>query len=154
VSTWVDWRALVCLELDCCGGAVSATRLGKVQQVILLCALAVGLLAMHHVHLAHGMSAAATAAGAHVAPGSGSEMGDSARGGEHHPGMPDGLLHLCLAVLGAAAALLLALVTFLGMSWLTTAFPRSDGPRGSPRRGRPPDGGGREILTSLCVLRT
>jgi hypothetical protein len=142
------------LELDCCGGAVSATRLGKVQQVILLCALAVGLLAMHHVSLAHGMSVAATTAGAHVAPGFGPEMGDPAQGGEHHPGMPDGLLHLCLAVLGATAALLLALVAFLGISWLTTTFPRFADVRGSPCRGRPPDGGGRDILTSLCVLRT
>jgi hypothetical protein len=133
---------------------VAATRLGKVRQVILLCALAVGVLAMHHVSLSHGMSDAASAVGTHVAPGSGPEMADSAPGGgsgEHHPNGLHDLLHLCLAVLGAAAALLAA---FLGISWPSTTFPRISGPRGSPRRGRPPDGGGREILTSLCVLRT
>ncbi len=131
-------------------------RLGKAQQVVLLCALAVCVMAMHHISLSHGMHDTASTTSAHVV----SSMADPAPGtgsGEHRPGMPNGLhdmLHLCLAVLYAAGALLLALVAFLGISWLNTAFPRFSGLRGSPRRGRPPDRGGREILTSLCVLRT
>jgi hypothetical protein len=139
---------------------VTATRLGKVQQVILLCALAVCVMAMHHISVSHGMSDAAATTSAHVAPGFEPQMTGSAPdggSGEHQPGMPNGLhdmLHLCLAVLCAAGALLLALVAFLGISWLNTTFPRFADLRGSPRRGRPPDRGGRRILTSLCVLRT
>ncbi|MEU0795269.1 DUF6153 family protein [Amycolatopsis sp. NPDC005961] len=135
---------------------MTATRLGKVQQVILLYAVAMGVIAMHHVSLSHRMGDVASTAVAHVAPDMTGSAPDGASG-EHHPGMPNGLhdlLHLCLAVLFAAGALLLALVAFLGISWLTTTFPRFAGLRGSPRRGRPPDRGGREILTSLCVLRT
>ncbi|RSD13553.1 DUF6153 family protein [Amycolatopsis eburnea] len=136
---------------------MTKTRLGNVQQVLLLCALAVCVLAMHHVSLSHGMGDAAATATAHVAPGFEPEMAVAAPdggAGEHHPGMPNDLLHLCLAVLYAAGALLLALAAFLGLSWLNTTFPRFTGLRGSPRRGRPPDRGGRGILTSLCILRT
>ncbi|WP_410567456.1 hypothetical protein [Amycolatopsis sp. cmx-4-61] len=139
---------------------MTATRLGKVQQVILLCALAVCVIAMHHVSASHGMGDAAATPSAHVVPGFEPEMAGSApdgQTGDHHPGLPNGLhdmLHLCLAVLCAAGALLLALVAFLGISWLNTTFPRFIGLRGPPRRGRPPDRGGRRILTSLCVLRT
>ncbi|MEU4250001.1 hypothetical protein AB0F15_21585 [Amycolatopsis sp. NPDC026612] len=139
---------------------MTVTRLGQAQQVLLLCALAVCVMAMHHISLSHGMPGTASATAAHVVPGGAPGMADPAPGsesGEHRPGMPTGLhdlLHLCLAVLYAAGALLLALGAFLVVSWLTTSFPRSSGLRGSPRRGRPPDRGGREILTSLCVLRT
>jgi hypothetical protein len=70
------------------------------------------------------------------------------------PGGRHDVLHLCLAVLGAAGAFLLALAAFLGASWFTTTFPWTPGRRGSPGRGRPPDRGGHSILTSLCVLRT
>jgi hypothetical protein len=135
---------------------VTANRLGKLQQVILLCAIAVGVIAMHHVSLSHCTGDAAASS----TTASGPEMAASTPGdgsGEQHPGMPNGLhdlLHLCLAVLGAAGALLLALVACLGISWLNTTFARTFGLRGSPRRGRPPDRGGRGILTSLCILRT
>jgi hypothetical protein len=135
---------------------VTVNRVGTLQQVILLCALAVGVVAMHHFSVASGMPGAAGVTATHARsevaappPVTGS--------GEHDPDMPSGMhdmLHLCLAVLGAVGALLLALVAFLGVSWFTTAFPRSPRLRGSPRRGRPPDRRGRSILTSLCVLRT
>ncbi|OXM67419.1 DUF6153 family protein [Amycolatopsis vastitatis] len=134
---------------------MTAKRLGRVQQVLLLCALAVGVVAMHHIGMAnagstamHAMSAAAPQV-VTAPPAAGS--------GEHDPGMPDGLhdiLHLCLAVLCAAGALLLAVAVFLAVSWSTTTFSRAVRSRGSPSRGRPPDEGGRDILTSLCVLRT
>ncbi|WP_410672151.1 hypothetical protein [Amycolatopsis sp. cmx-4-68] len=133
---------------------MTTTRPGRLQQVVLLCAIALGVIAMHHVSVSHGMRSAAVA---HVAAGFEPEMTGSAPAAgsdEHHPGRPNGqhdMLHLCLAVLCAVGALLLA---FLGISWLTTAFPRFAGLRGSPRRGRPPDRGGRSILTFFCVMRT
>jgi hypothetical protein len=135
---------------------VTVKRLGKLQQVLLLCALAVGVVAMHHV----GMANAAGATAMHAVSASGPEVVTSAPepgSGDHEPGMPGDLhdvLHLCLAVLCAAGALLLAVAVFLGVSWFTTTFSRATGSRGSPSRGRPPDRSGRSILTSLCVLRT
>ncbi|WP_410609496.1 DUF6153 family protein [Amycolatopsis sp. lyj-109] len=135
---------------------MTANRLGKVQQVLLLCALAVGVVAMHHVGMANAAGGTAMHAMSVAGPpGVGSPP--AAGAGDHEPGMPDGLhdiLHLCLAVLCAAGALLLTVVLFLGISWLTTTFSRTADSRGSPSRGRPPDRGGRGILTSLCVLRT
>ncbi|MEV5714772.1 DUF6153 family protein [Amycolatopsis mediterranei] len=136
---------------------MTVNRPGKVQRVLLLCALALGVVAMHHVGMAnaagttamHAMSSDAGPQEATAPPETGS--------GHHDPGLPGGLhdvLHLCLAVLCAAGALLLAVVVFLGISWFTTTFSRADGSRGSPSRGRPPNRGGRGILTSLCVLRT
>lgn len=135
---------------------MTAERLGKVRQVLLLCALAVGVAAMHHVSPASGMPGAAETA-VHVVAGPGpADMAPGATG-EHHPGMPGGahdVLHLCLAVLCAAGALLMALAAFLGISWLATTLPGPAGLRGPPRRGRPPGRPGRSILTSLCVSRT
>jgi Family of unknown function (DUF6153) len=136
--------------------AVTAKRPGKVQRVLLLCALAVGVVAMHHV----GMATAAGGTAMHAMSVSAPQVVTAppeTGSGEHDPGMPGGLhdiLHLCLAVLCAAGALLLAVAVFLGVSWFTTTFSRSTGSGGSPSRGRPPDSGGRRILTSLCVLRT
>ena len=135
---------------------MTANRPGRVQQVLLLCALALGVVAMHHVGMAN--AADVTAMHATAAPGPPMVTSPPAAGtGEHDPGMPGGLhdiLHLCLAVLCAAGALLLTVVVFLGISWFTTTFSRLADARGSPSRGRPPDRGGRRILTSLCVLRT
>jgi len=122
-------------------------RLGKTQQVILLSVLALCLVAMHHVSTSGSMTRADVA---HV------EMTATTAGsGEHHPGMPDGahtLLHLCLAVMCAAVALLLALLLLGRARPAEVATPAS--PRGSPAPGRPPDRRGRLVLTSLCVLRT
>jgi hypothetical protein len=140
---------------------VTVHRPGKLQQVLLLCALALGVVAMHHVGMAnaagttamHAMSSDAGPQEATAPPETGSGHPDP----HHDPGLPGGLhdvLHLCLAVLCAAGALLLTVVVFLGTSWFTTAFSRAAGSRGSPSRGRPPNRGGRGILTSLCVLRT
>ncbi|MBE1495887.1 hypothetical protein H4696_002987 [Amycolatopsis lexingtonensis] len=126
---------------------MTADRLGKVRQVILLCALAVCVAAMHHVGMSSGMpEAPGITAHAVSAPGPATGAGD------HDPGMPGGMhdiLHLCLAVLYA----FLLVVAFLGVSRWTTAFSRVAKLRGPPGRGRPPDRRGRGILTSLCVLR-
>jgi hypothetical protein len=133
---------------------MATPRLGKTQQVLLLCALALCVVAMHHVSMArspegasvmHAMPTAQVEAAAVVDTGS----------GEHHPGMPDGahnLLHLCLAVVSAAVALFLALAALGRSRPVEVAVPAS--PRGSPYPERPPDRRGRLILTSLCVLRT
>ena len=135
---------------------MTANRLGKVRQVLLLCALAVGVVAMHHVGMANAAGGTTMHAMAAAGPQVVTAPAETSSGG-HDPGMPGGLhdvLHLCLAVLCAAGALLLAVVVFLGISWFTTTFSRAANSRGSPSRGRPPDRGGRGILTSLCVLRT
>jgi hypothetical protein len=135
---------------------MTAKRPSRVQQVLLLCALAVGVVAMHHVGMA--TAAGGTTMHAMSAPGPQVVTAPPETGsGEHDPGMPGGLhdiLHLCLAVLCSAGALLLAVAAFLGVSWFTTTFSRAVRSRGSPSRGRPPDRAGRDILTSLCVLRT
>lgn len=125
---------------------MTADRLGKVQRVLLLFALALGVVAMHHVGMAD--AAGGTAIHAMADPGPQAATGP----GDHDPGGRHEILHLCLAVLGAAGALLLTVVLFLGVSWRTTTFLRTTGSRGPPGRARPPDG--RSILTSLCVLRT
>lgn len=129
-------------------------RLGKVQRVMLLCALALCVAAMHHVSMTKNPENASVM---YAMPTAQLELPMATGGGsgEHHPGMPDGahnLFHLCMAVVGAAVALFLAL---LALSRSRPAeLPAPASPRGSPAPGRPPDRRGRLILTSLCVLRT
>ncbi|MEV6875340.1 hypothetical protein [Amycolatopsis sp. NPDC051128] len=131
---------------------MATVRLGKAQQVILLCALALCIVAMHHASMTrHAEGASVT----HAMPAVQTALTADAGTGEHHPGMPDGahhLLHLCLAVVCAAVALFLALMALRRSRPAEAAAPAS--PRGSPYPGRPPDRRGRLILTSLCVLRT
>ncbi|MET8849895.1 DUF6153 family protein [Amycolatopsis sp. NPDC004625] len=129
---------------------MAADRLGRVQRVLLLCALALGVVAMHHVGMAD--AAGGTAIHAMADPGPPAATGSGSGSGDHDPGGLHDVLHLCLAVLCAAGALLLTVVLFLGAARCTTKFSRTIGSRGPPGRGRPPDG--RRILTSLCVLRT
>lgn len=71
---------------------------------------------------------------------------------EHAPDAPmhDDMMHLCLAVIGAVAGLLLILL-------LTFVWPGYSGlaDRASSRRvDRPPLPAGRSLPSSLCVLRT
>jgi hypothetical protein len=133
---------------------VATIRLGKAQQVLLLCALALCVVAMHHVSMARHAEGASVM---QAMPAAQAELTAvvGAGSGEQHPGMPDGahdLLHLCLAVVCAAVALFLALMALSRSRPAEAAAPAS--PRGSPYPGRPPDRRGRLILTSLCVLRT
>lgn len=124
-------------------------RVGRVQQVVLLCLLALCVTAMHHVPASEpgAMTACAPtgAAAANAAMDSGGHQAPCP-GGEHD------LRHLCLAVLTAIGGLLLACVLLL---WRPgTGVPaRWVAPRGSPAPDRPPDRPGRTVLTSLCVLR-
>ena len=133
---------------------MATTRLGKVQQVMLLCALALCVVAMHHVSMATGHengSVMQATPATQIEPSAVIEAGS----GAHHPGMPDdthGLLHLCMAVVGAAVAFFLALLALSRSRPAEVLAPAT--PRGSPVPGRPPDRRGRLILTSLCVLRT
>ncbi|MEV7040749.1 DUF6153 family protein [Amycolatopsis sp. NPDC051061] len=138
---------------------MTTNRFSNGQRVVLLCVLAFCVVAMHHVSSTSGMSDTA-AATTHAMPVAGMEAVAApqvAASGEHGPGMPSemhDILHLCLAVLAAAGALLAAVVAFLAMSHRKALLFQVTKLRGSPRRGRPPDRSGRSILTSLCVLRT
>lgn len=125
-------------------------RLGRVQQVVLLCLLALCVTAMHHVSASDGepvvmpagvaasMPAADAAVAEHHAPG---------HGGAHD------LLHLCLAVLTTLGGLLLLARLLLPRRPGTPHPARPASSRGSPAPDRPPDRPGRTVLASLCVLR-
>lgn len=129
-----------------------AKRIGRVQQVILLCLLALCVTAMHHVSASgdepHSMATTSVSASM---PTVNVGMGS----GEHHPPAPGGahdMLHLCLAILTAVGGLLLAWVLFVRRP--DTGIPAlRKCPRGSPAPERPPDRPGRTVLNSLCVLR-
>jgi hypothetical protein len=132
---------------------VTTTRLGSAKQVILLFALALCVVAMHHVGMPDspmgGTSAPAMQA-------SQVEPGPAPASGDEHPGMPGdghGLLHLCQAVLSAAGAVLLALLALGSLSQPAAPPATSAGLPGSAVPERPPDRRGRTVLTSLCVLR-
>jgi hypothetical protein len=126
-----------------------AKRVGRVQQVILLCLLALGVTAMHHVP-PFGDAANPMAAVSAGMPAMDVDLGS----GEHHrPDGPHDLLHLCLAVLTAIGALLLLACGLLGRRPEPGIPVRGKCPRGSPAPERPPDRSGRTVLNSLCVLR-
>lgn len=127
-----------------------AERIGRVQQVVLLCLLALCVTAMHHVP-ASGDEPGSTVAMSVAAsvPAISADMGT----GEHHtPGGAHEMLHLCLAILTAIGALLLAWVLLARRPGAGIRTGRKC-PRGSPAPERPPDRPGRTILNSLCVLR-
>jgi hypothetical protein len=128
-----------------------SSALGRTQRVILLCALTLGVLAMHHVNAAGivqetvetfvaDMPAAATTV-------------DSLDATPQHPACPmcgdHDVLHVCLAVLCASTMLLLALLQTASSVTAAAII----GPRGSPRPGPPPSEGGRAVIACLCVLR-
>lgn len=126
------------------------TSTGKrVRQGLLLCALALAVLGMHHVAFgqhgtAHEPPSGGTHAGA-MSTGPAQPSDDSGSDTGHE------LMHLCLAVLCAAGGLLLM--------WLLMG--RGTRARPSPGRVRPPLGHawglpatvGRSLLASVCVLR-
>ncbi|WP_394620406.1 hypothetical protein JNUCC0626_15250 [Lentzea sp. JNUCC 0626] len=105
----------------------------RLTQWVLLCALVFAVVGMHHV------AAAETPHAEHTV----SHQQEPEQPHEHD------LLHLCLAVLVAAA------VVLLGWFLVRTALPRlaaplAEAPLSTPQR---PPPGGRQLLTSLCVLR-
>ena len=135
---------------------MTTIRLGSAKQVILLFALALCVVAMHHVGMADNLMGDAAAPAMPTMSASRIEPGPAPAPGDEHPGMPGdghGLLHLCLAVLSAVGAALLALLA-LGAFAQPAALPStSAGLPGSAAPERPPDRRGRTVLTSLCVLR-
>ncbi|WP_225978737.1 hypothetical protein [Gandjariella thermophila] len=116
---------------------------------LLLCSLALGLVLMHHAPASEqhmGTMSPPVVASATVSAPAMSPSDGSGRGESHV------LMHMCLAVIGAFGAVLALVGAFLGL-------PRRFGADGGPparvglfRTDRPP-GGGRTVLTSLCVLR-
>jgi NO-binding membrane sensor protein with MHYT domain len=126
----------------------------------LLCALALGVVAMHHVGMAEmspSMAGQAVAvpnqavlnqavAGQHLSP--------IPAAGSHEPhgsGMDHGMLHLCLAVLCAVVAMALALWFLRAVSSGTSV--RTGLIRGAAAPRAPPPRPGRDILRTFCVLR-
>lgn len=133
------------------GEGVQQTAGPRAPGCVLVCLLLLGLVLMHHAPAAeHHMGAmgppAATAA---VTAGSTCPAGtpDCPMPGQAHD-----MLHLCLAVIGTLAGVLL-LGAFLGLVRGIFASPRLSGDVPLPRVDRPPGWPGRTVLTSLCVLR-
>ncbi|MEU3273903.1 DUF6153 family protein [Saccharomonospora sp. NPDC006951] len=116
----------------------------------LLCALALGVVAMHHVgtnpggHTAHQAASLEHPAG----PGQQHDAGDESPGSH---GSHDALLHLCLAVLTALGGILLA-VLFLGRRIESAPRPRNPVTAGMGARA-PPVRSGRDIKHLTCVIR-
>ncbi|GLY43457.1 hypothetical protein Amsp01_094800 [Amycolatopsis sp. NBRC 101858] len=118
------------------------TRRSVPARWLLLCALALAVVAMHHVPADHGPVVAASAS----------------MSGELHAGLPmpghDGghsPLHDCLAVLTAAVALLLAVVLLCCRATGAVVVRQVPGRRRGARP--PPPRSGRLLLAAHCVLR-
>lgn len=110
----------------------------RARRVLLLCALALAVLGMHHVALPPHETVHSVMAEPMTQPSGGTETG-----------MEHDLLHLCLVVLCAAAAFLLALWS---PATASTARTRPGNDR-RPCLPRAPKAAGRAILSSVCVLR-
>jgi hypothetical protein len=141
---------------------MTASVLGRVQQVFLLCALALGIVGMHHLAISDDMmrgavptvASAALTSASHDMPGYVETLPSQPVG--QHPTAPmpsHDLMHLCLAVMCAVGFALAGL-------WLLLRVARSATPSGSlmiPRRARapdrPPDRRGRLLLITFCILR-
>ncbi|MEV8613149.1 hypothetical protein AB0383_35465 [Amycolatopsis sp. NPDC051373] len=129
---------------------------------LLLGALVFGVLAMHHVPAPHGgemsgMPAVSVAHSAMDAPAVAMvpvPVASTSADPVAAPPASDGghvMLHLCLAVLLAAAGLLLALAWLRRRRESAVSGPVERGPAGFARA--PPSRTGRELLTASCVLR-
>jgi hypothetical protein len=135
----------------------------RTQRLLLLGALVLSIIGMHHLVLSPDrtphvtMSAAANAVApaamslSRAATPEASSADDHATGGLGHDMM---LPHPCLVVLCAAAKLLL-------IAWLSVAVGAGSVPAFAARlltwvrrAWRPPGTAGRPLLTSLCVMRT
>ena len=133
------------------GGMRTGTA-SRARQVLLLCALTLSVLGMHHVALpphetVHSIMAAESMP-AMAAPAM-TDMDPAAQpSGDSGTGMGHDLLHLCLVVLCAAAVFLLA-------TWLlaTVSTTRADPGDQQPSFPCAPRVAGRSLLASVCVLR-
>jgi hypothetical protein len=127
----------------------------RVQQWLLLCALALAVVGMHHVPLApHTMShdSAHTAAVMPTTATTPAELPEIHSPAGPASGAGHDLMHLCLAIMGAAGG-------FVLLAWLLMATGGAGlAPFGGPRvvaarLWRPPRRAGRSLLTSVCLLR-
>lgn len=119
----------------------------RVRQILLLCALTLSVLGMHHVALPpHETGHSAMAEAAMTAPASADMTTVAQPSGDSGTGHD--LLHLCLVVLSAAAVFL------LGTLLLATVRETRAGPGDRrPTFPRVPRAAGRSLLASVCVLR-
>lgn len=131
-----------------------AGALSRTQRLFLLCALALGVVLMHHVSAPGAMFSSTETVAEHAEPAPAFAVQTTEPASPHHACALCGahvMTHVCLAILDGMVLLPLVLLAFAGFSGLgATSAPH---PRGSPRPSRPPDRHGRAALGFLCVLR-
>jgi len=123
--------------------------------MLLLHALVLLVIGMHHVPLvAHCTSAAPASVSAAVMPAAmvSVEQPETQLSDNHCADVGHDMLHLCLAVLWAVGALLLLVWLMAAVGGGSALAARLRPP--SWRVWRPPQTAGRSLLTSVCVLRT
>jgi hypothetical protein len=125
---------------------------------LLLCALALAVLGMHHLALGPQQAGCHQPEPVATSPGGGANLGANLGAPAARPsGAPatdngHDLLHLCVAILNAAAWLLLLAVAWTAAAGAGPPAARSRSfVRRTWRRRRP---AGRSLLLSICVLRT
>ena len=113
-----------------------------VTRWLLVCALFVGVVGMHHVAMSSAMPAT------HVS------MSADVHGEQHDPEEPSqshDMLNMCLAVMGAVSLLFLI---WLLVRVVSIVAKNTRAPSAWPRApAHPPPIGGRALLSSMCVLR-
>ncbi|OLR95058.1 DUF6153 family protein [Actinokineospora bangkokensis] len=137
----------------------------RLAQWLLLCAIAVGVIGMHHLTSAdsgHAMSAAGgvAMAGDHASTGSahdvtGTPAQDHATAVAAAPETPMGghdVMHLCMAVLASSAVPLLLLLLALAAAMVLTGVVRAAAELRRRWRGPPPRTG-QQVLALVSVLR-
>ncbi|MFM1723729.1 MULTISPECIES: DUF6153 family protein [Rhodococcus] len=125
-------------------------------RLVALCALALGVLAMHHVTTGTlADSASASGSASHHGPGPGGDSAPAAPGDPSDPGhAPDhGAFHLCLAVLVAATLTLAIWLLLRTARAQRVRLHRAAGPGGRAGRGPPFARTTSAFLSSLCILR-
>ncbi|MGW5723347.1 DUF6153 family protein [Amycolatopsis sp. NPDC003865] len=131
-----------------------AGALSRTQRLFLLCALALGVILMHHVSAPGAIFSPAETVAQHAEPASAVTVQASELDSPHHACALCGahvMTQVCLAILDGTTLLLLLSLAFAGFSRL--GAPPTPTPRGAPRPSQPPDLHGRAALNSLCVLR-
>lgn len=121
----------------------------RARQILLLCALTLSVLGMHHVTLPpHETGHSAMAEESMATPVMASMNPVAQPSADSGTGMAHDLLHLCLVVLCAAAVFLLT-------TWLlaTVSTTRADPAHQRPPFPPAPRDAGRSLLASVCVMR-
>jgi len=123
-------------------------------RLVALCALALGVLAMHHVTTGT-LADSGSGSASHHGPGLGGDSGPAAPGDPGDPGhAPDhGAFHLCLAVLVAATLTLAIWLLLRTARAQRVRLHRAAGPGGRAGRGPPFARTTSAFLSTLCILR-